>query len=320
VESVHRVSIAVADASGRLHASSGNPDLVTFARSAIKPFQAVPLIELGVADRFELSQPELALCCASHSGEEYHTEAARSILRRCGVDEAVLACGPHAPFHEPSASKLAESGQVPGRIHNNCSGKHAGMLALARSQGWPVSGYQEPSHPVQLTMLETVARWVGLAEGEIPIAVDGCGVATFALSLRRMALAFARFAAAVRRGDAAPARVFEAMTRFPEYVAGSGRLCSALMRAAEGRLIAKTGAEGVYCAAIPAQGLGVALKVEDGAKRAAEPAIVTILEALGELSSEATASLAAFAFPVIRNTRGEEVGRIRAAIDLESDA
>jgi L-asparaginase II len=290
---------------------------VAFARSAIKPLQALPLIELGVTDRYGLSERELALCCASHSGEEYHTEAARSILRKIGVDETALACGPHAPFHEPSAAALSSSGVEPGRIHNNCSGKHAGMLALARCQGWPIAGYQQAAHPVQKLMLETVARWTAMAEEEIPIAVDGCGVATFALPLRRMAGAFARLAAAARRGDAAPARIVEAMTRHPAYVAGSGRLCSAVMRAADGRLIAKTGAEGVYCAAVPGAELGVALKVEDGAKRAAEPAVLAVLRALGLLSDDAMADLAEFASPTIRNTRGEVVGAIRPAIELQ---
>ena len=317
VESVHNVSVAVVDAAGGLRAYSGDPDVVAFARSAVKPIQALPLIQRGVAERYGLDSREIALCCASHSGEPYHVATARSILRKVGVDESALACGPHAPYHEPSAAALSGQGEAPGRIHNNCSGKHAGMLALACSQGWPVAGYQLPAHPVQQLMLETIAEWTGMPPDDIPIAVDGCGVATFALPLKRMAAAFARFAAGARRGDPAPARIATAMTQHPEYVAGTGRLCTALMRAADGRLIAKTGAEGVYCAAVPGAELGVALKVEDGAKRAAEPAVLAVLRALGLLSDDAMADLAEFALPSIRNTRGEIVGAIRASIDLQ---
>jgi L-asparaginase II len=317
VESVHHVSIAVVDASGGSRAYSRTPGLVSFARSAIKPIQALPLIERGVADQYGLDQREIALCCASHSGEPYHVEAAASILRKIGVDESALACGAHAPFHEPSAEALAELGELPRRIHNNCSGKHAGMLALARSQGWPVAGYQQAQHPVQQLMLEVIASWTGLPEDEIPVAVDGCGVSTFGLPIDRMAAAFARLAAAARRGESAPARIVDAMTQHPEYVAGTGRLCSALMRAADGLLIAKTGAEGVYCAGVPGAELGVALKVEDGAKRAAEPALLAVLRALGLLSDDAMEELAEFAAPSIRNTRGEIVGAIRASIELQ---
>jgi L-asparaginase II len=317
IESVHHVSVAVVDASGGLRAYSRDPGLVTFARSAIKPIQALPLIERGAADRYGLDAREIALCCASHSGQPFHVEAALSILRRIGVDATVLACGAHPPFHEPSAAALADRGEEPGRIHNNCSGKHAGMLALACTQGWPVAGYHEASHPVQRLMLETVAKWTDMPEEEIPIAVDGCGVATFALPIERMAAAFARLAAGARRGDAAPSRIVEAMMHYPEYVAGTGRLCSALMRAADGRLIAKTGAEGVYCAGIPGAELGIALKVEDGAKRAAEPMLLAVLGALGLVSEESMADLAEFASPSIRNTRGEIVGAIRASIELQ---
>jgi L-asparaginase II len=317
VESRHRVSVAVCDASGLLRARCGDTDLVMYARSAIKPLQALPVVEDGAADRFELTSAELALCCASHSGEPRHVEAAESILRKIGAAEEALACGPHAPFHEPSARALRAAGQEPNRLHNNCSGKHAGMLALARHHGWPLVGYQLLEHPVQQRMLNEVARWTGVAPEEILTAVDGCGVATFGAKLRDFALGFARFAAAARRGESGPVRLVAAMTRNPEYVGGSGRFCTELIHATAGRLFVKVGAEGVFLAGAPGAELGVALKVEDGAQRAAEPALIAVLRSLNLLTDDELAGLARFVEPILRNTRNEEVGVIRAALRLE---
>ena len=317
VESRHRVHIAVVDAHGQLRAFSGDPDLVTFARSAIKAFQALPLVEDGVADRYEFTEQELALCCASHNGEARHVDAARSMLRKIGADEDALACGPHLPMGKTAAAQLAKSGRHPGRIHNNCSGKHAGMLALARYYSWPLAGYHLAEHPVQQRMLSEMARWTNMAHDDITLAVDGCGVITFALPLSRMAAAFAALAAAVRRGDEAPARVVQAMTRQPEYVAGTDRLCTDLMRVARGRIFAKVGAEGLYCAGIPGAELGIALKVEDGATRASEPALIAVLKTLGLFSDEEVAQLERYAEPDILNTRDERVGSVRALIGLE---
>jgi L-asparaginase II len=318
VESQHRVHIAIVDAHGQLRAYSGDAQLVTFARSAIKPFQALPLVEDGVADRYEFTDQELALCCASHNGEARHVDGARSMLRKIGADEDALACGPHVPMGKAAAQQLAKSGRQPGRIHNNCSGKHAGMLALARYYSWPLAGYHLAEHPVQQRMLSELARWSNMPHDDITLAVDGCGVTTFALPLTRMAAAFAALAAAVRRGDEAPARVVQAMMRHPEYVAGTDRLCTDLMRVARGRIFAKVGAEGLYCAGIPGAELGIALKVEDGATRASEPALIAVLKALGLFSDEEVAQLERYAEPDILNTREERVGSVRALIGLEA--
>jgi L-asparaginase II len=320
IESRHRVSVAVVDAGGRLRATAGDPELVVFARSAVKPIQALPLIDDGAAEHFELTLQELALSCASHSGEPRHIEAAYAMLRKVGVEEGALACGPHPPMHAPAAAALREAGRSPSRVHNNCSGKHAGMLALARVHGWAVAGYHEFEHPVQQRLLQEIARWTGAAAEDIPTAVDGCGVVTFALSLQALAGAFANVAAAARAGAAAPSRVVQAMTGWPEYVAGTDRLCTQLMRLAEGRIFAKVGAEGVYCAGIPGAELGVALKVEDGATRAAEPTLLAVLSALGLLTDDVMGELGRFAEPDIENTRGERVGRIRAVVKLEACA
>jgi L-asparaginase II len=317
VESIHRASVAVVDAAGRLRASAGAPGLVAFARSAVKPIQALPVVEDGAVDQFGLTEQELALCCASHSGETRHVEAARSMLHKVGLEEEALACGPHAPWYGPAAEALRDAGVVPGRVHNNCSGKHVGMLALARVHGWPVAGYQELQHPVQRRLLREIARWTGSIDEEIPTAVDGCGVVTYALTLQAMAGAFARMAAAARAGDTVVSRVVHAMVRWPEYVGGTGRLCTQVMRAVGGRIFAKVGAEGVYCAGIPGAELGVALKVEDGATRAAEPLLLAVLKALGLLSDDEMGGLARYAEPDIENTRHERVGHVHAVVELK---
>lgn len=317
VESRHRVSVAVVDGGGRMRACAGDPTVPVFARSSAKPIQALPLAEDGVLERFGMGDRELALACASHSGEPRHVSVATAMLRRIGLDDTSLACGPQEPFHEASARSLRSAGQPAGRIHNNCSGKHAGMLALARSHGWMVAGYQEASHPVQERMLVEVARWTELPESEIQLGTDGCGVVTFGVPLVSLAGAFARLAAAARRGDPGPSRVVRAMTTYPELVGGTGRLCTDLMRAGGGRILAKTGAEGMYCAGVPGAELGVAIKVEDGAKRASGPALLGVLRELGLLAEEEMAELESHANPDVVNTRGEIVGRIRASIELE---
>jgi L-asparaginase II len=319
IESVHEVCVAVCDADGRLRAGAGETERILFARSAVKPLQALPLVEDGVAERLQMSGQELALACASHSGEPIHVDAAARLLRRIGAGEDALACGAQRPWSEVAARALQRSGREPGRLHNNCSGKHAGMLALAHHHGWPLHGYHRLEHPVQRRMLEEMARWTCVAVEEIATAVDGCGVVTFALPLSRWAAAFARFAAAARRADGGAPDVLGAMVRHPEYVAGSDRLCTQLMRVAGGRIAVKLGAEGVYCAAVPGAELGIAIKVADGARRAVEPALVAVLRNLGLLSGDEVAELERFAEPDVHNTRGERVGAIRARVDLAVD-
>jgi L-asparaginase II len=240
------------------------------------------------------------------------------MLRKVGVMEEALACGAHTPMGRQAAQELAEQRAQPTRVHNNCSGKHTGMLALARVHNWPLTGYHQAGHAVQDRMQQELARWTEMNADDLETAVDGCGVVTFALPIDRLARGFARFAAAARRGDDAPARVVQAMVRNPEYVAGTDRLCTELMRVGRGRIFAKVGAEGVYCAGVPGAELGIALKVEDGATRAAEPALIATLQALAVLSEDEVAELARFAEPDITNTRGEQVGMLRARIKLEA--
>ncbi|HYJ80986.1 MAG TPA: asparaginase [Longimicrobiaceae bacterium] len=318
VESRHRVHAAVVDADGRLRAWAGDPELVTFWRSAAKPFQALPLVDDGACERYGLTPAELAICCGSHSGSAAHTAAVESILLKAGVGSGALACGPHAPFDDEARRSLQEAGLEPGRLHNNCSGKHAGMMALARAHGWDPAGYERPEHPVQRRILAEVARRAQLPVEAIGLGTDGCGVVCFALPLRHMALAFAGLAAGARRGEGSAAAVVAAMTAHPEMVAGEGRICTDLTRRAAGRLFAKVGAEGVYCVGVPGAELGIAIKVEDGAARAVAPAIVALLRELDLISEDDFGALHAHVYPDLFDTRGEVVGQLRPRVVLRS--
>lgn len=316
VESIHRVHVAIVHADDGLIASTGNPAHQSFVRSSIKMFQVLPFVEAGGVDRFGLTQQELALCTASHGGEDFHVAAARSILAKAKLTEHALACGPHLPLHEPTAHAMTCAGEEPGRIHNNCSGKHSGMLAHCVQQQWVTNGYHRATHPMQQRVMSTLARWMRVESAEFDQGIDGCGLPTFSIALDAVALGCAKFAAAVADGERAPVTVFNAMVAHPEYVAGTDRLDTALMRAAGRRVVAKVGAEGYYCAIVPSQRVGVALKVEDGSKRAAEPAILAVLRHIDVIGAEELDQLSRFAKPQILNTRDEVVGYLRTDIQF----
>jgi L-asparaginase II len=316
VESRHRVHIAICHAEQGLIASAGNPAHQSFVRSGIKMFQVLPFVEAGGVQHFNLTRPELALCTASHGGELRHVAAARSILQKAKVTEDALACGPHLPLHEPAAHAMIAAGEAPGRIHNNCSGKHAGMLACCVMQQWPAQGYHRPAHPLQQRIRTTLERWMRVDPDDVEQGVDGCGLPTFALALDAVSEGCARFAAAAAEHGSAPSRIFESMTMHPEFVAGSNRLDTDLMRAAGGRVFAKVGAEGFYCAGIPSMRLGIALKAEDGARRAAECALLAVLHEVGGLTAAEIGQLRTYAEPIVVNTRQETVGSIRTHLSL----
>lgn len=317
VESHHRVHVAVAHAERGIIASCGNPAYLSFVRSAIKMFQALPLVEDAVDVALGMTDEELALCTASHNAEPFHVAAARTLLARAGANDNSLACGAHPPMSAAAAATLHTSGVEPGRIHNNCSGKHAGMIALAHMHGWPIDGYHLIAHPVQQRVLRTLATWSGVSPASISTAIDGCGLPTFALPLDAVALACARLAAAAASPGTAAARVIGVMTKHPEYVAGTGRLCTILMqRTAGSGLFAKVGAEGFYCAGAPSMKVGLALKVEDGAKRASEPALLAALRTIGALTDADLEALRDFSQPAVLNTRGEIVGEVRARLPM----
>jgi L-asparaginase II len=317
VESRHRLHVAVVDSAGVLRAASGDPELITFFRSAAKPLQALPLVDDGAVDRFGIPARELALCCGSHDGTRAHLEVASSLLQRVCASAESLACGAHPPYSVGAARELAETGLEPMRLHNNCSGKHAGMIALARARGWEPEGYQLPEHPVQARILGELVRWTGVPAEGMGRGTDGCGVPTYSLPLRHMALAYARLAGAARRGERGPAAVISAMAEHPDMVGGDGRLCTELARVARGRLFPKIGGEAVYCVGVPGAELGIALKVEDGNTRALGPAVICLLRELDLISEDDFGRLHTFAFPQLTNTRGEPVGELRARIRLE---
>ena len=318
VESRHRVHVAVVDADGTLRAFCGDPDLVAFWRSAAKPIQALPIVDDGAMERFGLSSEELALCCGSHSGTPEHLKVAESLLNKIALSADALACGPHPPFDDATRRELEEKGLEPGRLHNNCSGKHAGMMALARARGWEPAGYERVEHPVQARLLTEVSRWTRMPAEAIGLGVDGCGVVCYALPLRQMAIAYASFAAASRRGEPGPAAIVEAMAAHPELVAGEGRICTELSRLTAGRLFPKVGAEGVYCVGVPGAELGIAIKVEDGSTRAVPPAVAGVLRELDLISEDDFGALHRHVYREITNTCGDPTGEVRPRIRLRA--
>ena len=314
VESIHRGALVVVNARGSVLKSIGDPQYLTYWRSAAKPIQAVPVVESGAAARFGFTDQELALTTASHSGEEEHVRVIRSMLRKMKLQEEALYCGVHSPFDKKTARKLTEEGKLPTAVHSNCSGKHAGMLAIGIHLDYPLSGYHRPEHPVQKLVLKAIARYTGIREQEVKVGIDGCGVPVFGLPLFNMALAYARFAAPDR--DRATDRILRAMVDNPFMVAGSDRICTDLMKVAKGTIVAKTGAEGVYCAALVDQGIGIGLKIEDGAQRALAPVIVEALIQLGWLSAEQGEELVNHHSVPLRNFHKEVIGSIRPAFRL----
>lgn len=313
VESRHRGAIAIADGAGRLVWSVGDVESPVFARSALKMFQALPLVETGAADAYGLGDAELALACASHSGEPAHVETVRRWLAHIGCDETCLACGAHPPVNEAASRALIIEGRAPSRLHNNCSGKHAGFLTVARHLGLPIEGYEQPDHPVQRLALTAMAEMAGIAPETMWIAVDGCAAPAAAFPLAGLARAVARIAdpAGLAPARVAAARRLDAAVKAePVMIAGTGRVCTTLIRAAGGAASVKTGAEGVFVAALADLGLGVALKIDDGAGRASEVVISALLAAFGVVSAEDPA-IAALAEPPVLNTRGRVVGSRR---------
>jgi L-asparaginase II len=314
IESRHRVRAAVVDAAGRTLLALGDLDEPVFPRSAVKPFQALALVESGAVEAFDVSEEELALACASHSGEPKHVALVEAWLARLGLDETALACGPHNPTNAQAAAALARGGGVPHRVHNNCSGKHTGMLAAALQLGAPTFGYEQPEHPVQRHVQAALQQLAGVDELPVP-GIDGCSLPNHPLPLAALARAAAHLAdpsgLEVRRARALD-RIAGAMRAHPFMVAGSGRCCTLVMETVPD-LIAKTGAEGVYLGAWRTRGLGIVVKAEDGAGRAAEVAFLALLEHLGALPKAALPSLERFRRPKLRNYAGLEVGYLAKA-------
>jgi L-asparaginase II len=311
VESRHRVHAAVVGDGDSMIAAARETSVVSSWRSCAKPFQIMPLVESGGFDELRWGDDQLALSCASHGGEPEHVALAQQMLSDIGLEEGDLACGPHDPLSSRGLKLLRESGARLTRLHNNCSGKHAAMLARAQTSDWPTYGYERRDHPVQRCCLQSVAAWSGLGENEIGQAVDGCGVVAFALPLENMARAWSRLARAVRDRDEVPTRVVHAMRTRPFLIGGTDRFDTVLIEETDGRVVAKIGAEGVHSVAVPEQGIGFAVKVEDGAMRAQFPAVLRILQLYDVLPEVLPPRLEEFIRRPVRNTRGETVGEIR---------
>ena len=317
VESEHRGAIAVVDADGRLIAQVGDVDLVSYLRSSAKPFQVLPLVESGAADRFGFTDVELAVMAGSHSGEPRHVAAVQSILNKIGLGEDALQCGVHAPFNADSARALRAAGREPTSVHNNCSGKHAGMLAQAVDRGLSTHDYLDPRHPVQATIRQRLADLGEISIDEVGVGVDGCSAPCFAMPLRAAALAFARLTGA---RDDSLSRVARVMMAHPEMVAGEGRLDSDLMRAAPGRVVSKGGAEGYHGMGViqpDGSALGIAIKIADGdGRRGGHPVVIEVLRQLGVLDDEALMKLKSYHTWPITNHRGLEVGEVHTNFRL----
>jgi L-asparaginase II len=321
VESRHAGALAIVDASGAVHTALGDIDRPIFPRSAVKLLQALPLVASGAAEAFQLNDDELALACASHSGEPEHVSTAAGVLSKLGLDEAALECGTQWPAREPVLRGMLARGEQATALHNNCSGKHSGFVCLAclmaRSAGADPAefarGYVAASHPVMREVSAALSAATGMDVEHAPRGIDGCSIPTFALPLRSLALAFARAGTGQGLADAnarAARRLREAVAKAPFMVGGTDRFDTRVMQALGEQLFCKIGAEGVYCAALPELGLGVALKIDDGAARAAEAAMAAVAQALLRTDDDL---LHGYSHLVLRNWRGTEVGALRPA-------
>ena len=339
IESWHSGAVVVVDSTGVLHAWTGEIGTASFVRSAAKPFQILPLLAAGGRAEFDLTRDEIALICGSHGGEPVHVSTAAALLRKGDFDEDDLACGAHMPFDSRSAHEMRQSGESPGALHNNCSGKHAGMLLACRLLDHSPADYLEPSHPLQQEIAEILGAMSGLAPASMPVAVDGCGVPTWYMSLYRAALAYARLAATAAAApggmpelEEEAAEVFRSMTASPSFVAGQWSITTPLMEAFQGDLLAKEGAEGFYAMAVTPRrartlagirssseprALGIAIKIADGSMgRARDPVVISVLRQLGcdEVSSPL---LETYGRRILRNVAGRETGYAEASFTLQ---
>ncbi len=333
VESVHRGHIAVVDAGGRMLWRAGDPRYVTYFRSAAKPIQVLPIIASGAVDRFGITQAELAVMASSHHGEDMHVNAVTSILGKIGLTESALMCGTHTPScvsspeRASSGASLAvdriRAGKPFGPVFNNCSGKHSGMLVYAAHRGYPIDDYISKGSQLQQDLWQAVSNVVGLPPEQVVRGVDGCGVVVFGMPLANMAYAYARISSpeSLPEDYVEPARrVVAAMTRHPEMVGGTCDFGSNLMLRAAGAVVAKGGAEGLFCAGIPGQGVGVAVKIEDGGARALPSAVMETLRVLGAITLQMAEARELAVERPVRNCRGDVVGYTRPCFELERAA
>ncbi len=324
MESVHRGSAVVIDRSGTVVASWGDVERPVYPRSAVKPIQAVPLVTSGAAQAFDVTVEELALACASHNGEAIHTSAVQHWLNRIGYDPQTLECGAHSPQDGQTRGELAARGLAISPLHNNCSGKHTGFLTICRHMGYPSEGYTRIEHPVQRLVREALEDLTGYSVAEAPRGIDGCGIPVYAVPLRGLAAAMMKFAVpeavADERTAAALRDIRDAMIARPYLVAGRDRFCTLVMEGLAPNVLVKTGAEGVFCGTIVDQGLGIALKIDDGATRASEVAMGGILRHLNAINDSRFAALRSKLEPDVLNVAGNKVGMIRVSEVLAAES
>ncbi|CAN5724769.1 asparaginase [soil metagenome] len=323
IESIHRGHLIVVDGEGRTLFALGNPETVTFWRSSAKSIQAVPFLKNGAAEAFGFSEKEIALVCGSHSGEEIHVRTAAQMLDKINLSEADLRCGIHLPFDEKRHEEMIKSGEQPNQLHNNCSGKHAAMLAFAKHAGADLQTYHSLENPVQQAILDCVTEFSDVSRDEIKIGIDGCAAPNFALPIRAMALSFARLVLPPKSFDdetrEACRRIVSATISYPEMIGGSGRLDTLIIQAAPGKLVSKIGAEGVYSAGVlPSPrwktGLGIAFKIEDGDDKRARA--VVLIELLRQLDIFDAETLKEFSPLAIKNRRDDTVGSVEASFRI----
>lgn len=316
VESRHRGSAAVVDVAGKVQAAWGDIRRAVYPRSAIKAIQAIPMVETGAADAAGFTEAEIALACASHNGEPEHADTAAAMVAKLGLGEADLECGTHWPYHEESTRALARAGKEPTQFHNNCSGKHAGMLAVAKKLGEPTKGYTDRTHAVQQRIVGTMEQMCGVDLSGVAPGIDGCSAPNWPIPLENLAYGFARLADPVDLPDAradAAVRIKRAVFANPFMVAGSGRFCTEVMKILGEKAFIKTGAEGVFCAALPEYGLGIALKCDDGAVRGAETMMAALLREIGVIAKAEMAAMDPWLNPTLKNRAEKIVGDIRPA-------
>lgn len=315
--------MAASTPEGRLVASLGDPDTATYLRSAAKPFQSLPLLLAGGEERYGLTASDLALICASHSGDPEHTAGALDLLSRGGFGVGDLLCGGHIPLGKESAQRMIRAGEEPTPLHNNCSGKHAGMLLACQLLGYPTENYVDPAHPLQRRILEHVLEICRVSRDQVGIGVDGCSVPAFHMPLSAAARGYAALAdprAAGLPADVASAldRVARAMTGAPAMVAGRGRFTTNLMEVTRGRVLGKEGAEGFYALSVRGPvALGIAVKIADGGERCRDGVVLDVLRELGSLSGAEFEELAGHYSTPVLNARGVRVGEVVPDVDLE---
>ena len=317
VENIHRGDVAAVNCAGEIISEVGNAHLPMFWRSAAKPFQALPFVKNGGLEKYNITAEELALLVSSHSGEENHVELVRGILKKLGLDESVLDCGVVRPMSGKAYKNLIAKGEKVLPVHNPCSGKHSQIIALAMMLGVPFEGYTQPDHAAQKLIFKHVAMAAKVPEDKLEIGIDGCGVPVFYLPLYNMALAYARLSTP-SKGDwgdyeIAATKIRDAMSQYPQVISGNGRIDLAVSEITGGRIIAKIGADAVYCLCVKNEDLGIAFKIEDGSYAAVTPMVIAVLKKLNLLTKDEAAALEEKFPPVLKNHRGEIIGTVETA-------